>query len=110
MKFALDQLPIAAAATHDGVFVAVNRAFEELTGWKAEDVLGRTLPELLSRLVAPRDRAMLERLSKNRESPERQQSGAFWCRVLSTTGEERPMRVQWLLDENGRDTVTVLAD
>jgi two-component system, NtrC family, sensor histidine kinase HydH len=108
--FDLDQLPVAALATRDGVFVAINRLFEELTGWKAEDMIGRTFPELLARLIVPRDRAMLERLAKNRESAEPQRNGVLWCRVLTATGDERPLRVEWRLDDNGRDTVTVLLD
>ncbi len=107
---ALDGLPVPALATRDGVFVAVNRDFEELTGWKAEAILGRSFPELLSRLLAPRDRATLERLAKNREAVEPQRHGLLWCRVLSATGQERPMRVEWRLDDNGRDTVAVLID
>lgn len=106
----LDRLPVAALATRDGVFVAVNRAFEQLTGWTADAMIGRTLPELLGKIVAPQDRAMLERLSQNRQAAEPQQEGSFWCRILSESGEERPIRVQWRLDENGRDTVTVLLD
>jgi two-component system, NtrC family, sensor histidine kinase HydH len=109
-RFDLEQMPVAALATRDGVFVTVNRLFEDLTGWKAEDVIGRTFPEMLARLIVPRDRAMLERLSKNRESAEPQRSGVLWCRILTRTGEERPLRVEWRLDENGRDTVTVLLD
>jgi PAS domain S-box-containing protein len=106
----LEQLPVPALVTRDGVFVAVNRSFEDLTGWKAEDVIGRTLPELLAKLIAPRDREMLGRLAKNRESPNPQRELSFWCRVLSQAGEERPVRVEWRLDENGRDGVTVLYD
>lgn len=106
----LHQLPIAAIATRDGVFVALNRIFEELTGWKAEEVVGKTLPELLHRLVAPRDRAVLERLSKNREGPDPRKHGRLWCRILTTAGEERPMRVEWRLDDNGRDTLVCLVD
>src|SRR5262245_11300305 len=103
----LEHLPVAALAARDGVFVAMNRSFEQLTGWNAEDMIGRTLPELLAKLIAPGDRAMLERLSKNRESPEPQREGSFWCRVLSGAGEERAVRVEWRLHENGHDSVTV---
>ena len=110
--FAIDlhQLPIAAIATREGVFVALNRIFEELTGWRSDDVVGKTLPELLFRLVAPRDRAVLERLSKNREGPDPRKQGRFWCRVLTASGEERPMRVEWRLDDNGRDALVCLVD
>lgn len=106
----LDHLPVAAVAARDGVFVACNEHFERLTGWSAQDILGRTLTDLLARIVAPRDRAVLAQLSKNRESAEPQHDGSLWCRVLSGTGEERPVRVEWHLHENGRDSVTVLLD
>jgi signal transduction histidine kinase len=49
-------------------------------------------------------------LSKNRESPAPQRDGSFWCRVLSGAGDERPVRVEWRLHENGRDSVTLLLD
>jgi two-component system sensor histidine kinase HydH len=106
----LHQLPIAAIATNDGVFVALNRAFEELTGWQAADIVGKTMPQLLFQIVAPRDRAVLERLSKNRERPDPLTEGRLWCRVLTARGEERPMRVEWRLDENGRDALVCLVD
>ena len=106
----LHQLPIAAMATRDGVFVALNRVFEELTGWKAADVVGKSLPELLYKLVAPRDRAVLERLSKNREGPDPRTQGQFWCRVMTAGGKEHPMRVEWRLDDNGRDSLVCLVD
>lgn len=54
-------LPVAAIANHDRVFFAVNRAYVELTGWTAEDVVGKTMPELMTKLVAPKDRAVLHR-------------------------------------------------
>jgi len=106
----LHELPVATMATRDGVFVAQNALFEELTGWKAADVVGKTVPELLFKLVAPRDRAMLERLSKNRESADPRAQGRLFCRVVTATGEERPMRVEWRLAENGRDSLICLLD
>lgn len=57
----IDLLPVAAIANHDRVFFAVNRAYVELTGWTAEDVVGKTMPELMTKLVAPKDRAVLHR-------------------------------------------------
>ena len=106
----IDALPVATMASHDGVFVAVNRAFEQLTGWKAADVVGRSMPELLTQLVAPRDRAVLARLSKNRQASQPQMQGWLWCRVLAASGEERPVRVEWRLDDNARDTLVFLLD
>ncbi len=106
----IDELPVATLVVREGVFVAINRAFEELTGWKAADVVGKSLPELLERLVAPRDRAVLERLSKNRTSRDPRMQGRLWCRVLAPSGEERPVRVEWRLDDTARDTLVFLLD
>lgn len=107
---ALDRLPVATLATRDGVFVACNRAFVELAGWNADDIVGKTLRDLLDRLVAPRDRAILERLAKNRTSAEPQPQGSLWCRVLAADGAERPVRIEWNLDANGRDALVFLFD
>jgi PAS domain S-box-containing protein len=106
----LDRLPVATLATHDGVFVGVNPAFVRLTGWKEEDIVGKTTLELLGTLVAERDHAVLTKLSKNRTSSDPQQQGCLWCRVKAASGEERPVRVEWRLDENGRDALVFLLD
>jgi two-component system sensor histidine kinase HydH len=106
----LHQLPIPTLATRDGVFVALNHAFEELIGWKSDELVGKSVAELLFRLVAPRDRAVLEQLSKNRAASDPRIHGRLWCRVLTASGEERPMRVEWRLDENGRDSLVCLVD
>jgi PAS domain S-box-containing protein len=110
LSLGVDHLPVAALATRDGVSVDVNAKFEELTGWRRDEVLGCRVPDLLAKLVAPRDRAIFERLAKNRESAEPRREGSLWCRVVSASGEERPMRVEWRLHENGRDSVTLLVD
>lgn len=103
-------LPIATIATRDGVFVTVNDAFVALTGWAPEALIGKTLPELLGALVAPRDRAVLAQLSKNRTSTDPKSHGWLWCRVTGPDGAERPVRIEWRLDENGRDTLVFLLD
>ena len=112
MPFPVDlhQLPLATLATRDGVFVALNRAFADLIGWNADELIGKSIADLLFRLVAPRDRAVLEPLARNRESAEPRRHGRLWCRVLTATGEERPMRVEWRLDDNGRDSLVCLVD
>jgi PAS domain S-box-containing protein len=106
----LHQLPVATIATRDGVFVALNGLFEDLTGWKAVEMVGKSIPELLLRLVAPKDRAILQRLAQNRSQPEPRGAGRFWCHVMTASGEERPMRVEWRLDDNGRDSLVTLVD
>lgn len=106
----LHQLPVATIATRDGVFVALNELFEDLTGWKAVDVVGKSIPELLDRLVAPRDRETLQHLAQNRSHPEPRSAGRFWCHVMTASGEERPVRVEWRLDDNGRDSLVTLVD
>jgi PAS domain S-box-containing protein len=107
---AWDDLPVPAVHARDGVFVGVNARFLELTGWAPDEVLGKRPVDLLPRLVAPRDHATIERLSKSRQAAELQPEGMLWCNVIARTGEERPMRVQWRLAEDGRDVVTVLVD
>src|SRR5690606_15643986 len=102
--------PVAAIATRDGVFVAVNRGFEGLTGWKAEDVIGKSFDELLGRLVVAHDRPLLERVSKRQDGAASAREGSLWCRALTAAGEERPLRVDWRRAENGRHVVAVLLD
>ncbi len=106
----LDQLPVATVVSHKGVFVAVNPAYVELTGWTAEDVVGRTMAELLEKLVAPRDRAVLERLMQQASSPKREMSGWLWCRIMTAGGEERPVRVEWRVDEVTLHTLIFMLD
>lgn len=106
----LDKLPVATVATRDGVLVSVNPAFEELTAWRAADVVGKAMPALIEQIVSPRDRAVLERLARNRTAPEPRTQGWLWCRVIAANGEERPVRVEWRLDENGRDSLVFLLD
>ncbi len=106
----LHQLPVAALATHDGMLVAVNRAFETLTGWSAGDVIGRSAPVLVGKLVAASDRDALFHLAANRKSALPQREGRIWCRIVTASGEERPMRVEWRIDDNGRDSVVTLMD
>lgn len=106
----IDLLPVAAIANHDGVFFAVNRAYVELTGWTAEDVVGKTMPELMTKLVAPKDRAVLHRLSAERSKPDRQMQGWLWCRILTASGDERPVRVEWRYDEATRSTLVLMID
>ncbi len=106
----LHQLPVAALATHDGAICAVNDRFESLTGWKASDLVGKSVPGMLDKLIAPADRDVLFQLTKNRESAEPQRSGRLWCRILTTGGEERPMRVEWRLADNNHDTLVTLID
>ena len=111
-RFPIDihQLPTATLATREGIVVALNRAFEDLTGWQAANVVGKTVPELLGGLVAPRDHAVLARLAKNRESRDPRAAGKLWCHVLTQNGEERPVRVEWRLDKNGRDSLVTIVD
>ena len=103
-------MPVATLATRDGVFVAVNRAFVELTGWEAGDVVGKTLTELMAMLVPPGELAGLERVSKNRTAAEPKKQGSLWCRVITASAQERPVRVEWRLHDNGHDTIVFLFD
>jgi PAS domain S-box-containing protein len=106
----LDQLPVATIASHAGVFVAVNPAYVALTGWTENDVVGKTMPELLEKLVAPRDRAVIERLWQQAALPDREMSGWLWCRIRTASGEERPVRVEWRVDEVTLYTLIFMLD
>lgn len=106
----LDQLPVAAVATLDGVFVAVNPAFIELTGWGELDLLGQTIGELMDKLVPPRDRAVIGKLHDARHDPNRATQGWLWCRTRTKDGGEVPVRVEWRFDLATREALVFLLD
>ncbi|MEO8876122.1 MAG: histidine kinase dimerization/phospho-acceptor domain-containing protein, partial [Polyangiaceae bacterium] len=106
----LDQLPVATIAAHDGVFVAVNPAYVELTGWTANDVVGKTIFDLMEKLVAPRDRAVIGRLWHTRDDPDPEKRGWLWCRIMTASGEERPVRIEWRFDEVSFHTLVFMLD
>ncbi|HSQ66008.1 MAG TPA: PAS domain S-box protein, partial [Polyangiaceae bacterium] len=90
-------MPVATLVTREGVVVAVNAAYEQISGWRESALLGRPVDELIATLVHPRDRALLEQVSHNRTSPEPRGEGRLWCRVVGPDGKERPVRVEWRL-------------
>lgn len=106
----LHALPVAALATRDDHVVAVNAAFEELTGWRAEDFVGKRVAEATEALVVAGDRGLIERLFTNRSEPEPRQQGSLWFRVVTTGGQERQVRVEWRLAANRRETLVCLLD
>ncbi|MEO8796434.1 MAG: ATP-binding protein [Polyangiaceae bacterium] len=106
----LDQLPVAAVATLDGVFVAVNPAFIELTGWQEPDLVGQTIGELMEKLVPARDRAVIGKLHGARNDPGRATQGWLWCRTCTKSGGEVPVRVEWRFDPETREALIFLLD
>jgi two-component system, NtrC family, sensor histidine kinase HydH len=117
-RIPLDLLPIAAVLSRDGVVVAVNAAYRELLGWSEQDVVGRTVWELIDRLVTPTDRLLLQRAAKERADvhkgvadPAASRSGAqLWCTLLDKQGRRRPVRVEWRVGEEPRETVSFFID
>ncbi len=93
----VERLPIATMVTRGDAVLAVNTAFERLTGWRAADLTARSVGELIASLVDPRDRAVLEQLSGNRDQPAPREHGSLWCRIVGLDGKERPLRVEWQL-------------
>jgi PAS domain S-box-containing protein len=106
----LDQLPVATVVSQHGVFVAVNPAYVELTGWTADDVVGKSMAELLQKVVAPRDRAVIGRLWEQSAEPDREMRGWLWCRIITANGEERPVRIEWRVDELTLYTLIFILD
>lgn len=85
-----------------------NRAFLELVGRSASEIVGKPVAQLLASLIAPRDRAMLGHIA-DRNASEARQDGSIWCRILAAGGVEQPLRIVWRLDANG-DVLTLLVD
>ena len=106
----LQKLPVAALASRDNVIVAMSPAVTELTGWREDEIVGRTSLEIIAQFIAPRDHAVLAQLAQNRDSPAPLQEGRLWCRVRTAKGEELPVRVEWRLDENGHDSLVTITD
>jgi len=90
----IDRLPIATVVSRDGVLVAANAAYEELTGWKESDIRGRGSEDLIAALIDPRDRGVLEHVTRNRAAVRERGGARVWCRVTSPTGDARPVRVE----------------
>ena len=93
----IDHLPVATLITRKGFLVAANAAFEQVSGWSEARILGSSVPELIARLIDPRDHAVLEQLSLNRTSSDPRERGRLWCRVVGPDGKQRPVRVDWRL-------------
>ena len=65
--FQLSPATLTIQSMPDGVILDVNQSYEEVTGWKREEVLGRTSREL-NLYVEPEGRSELfEKLSRDRE-------------------------------------------
>lgn len=94
----------------DGRFLAVNRLFEELTGWTSEALVGKTLLESLKELLSPHDLEIVAHRMRRHPPDGPRTAGRLWCRLRSGSGGEVPVRVEWRHDPNGRDTIVTLVD
>jgi two-component system sensor histidine kinase HydH len=104
----IDRLPVATLAARDGVLLAANAAYEELTGWKVSRVRGRRTEELVAELIDPRDHGVLEEVMRDPAALRARGEARFWCRVLRADGERHPVRVE--LRPVGGDTLVFLFD
>ena len=102
-KIDIDRLPVATVVTRGGVLVAANAAHEQLTGRTEAEILGRSVLDVITSFIDPRDRALLERLANVPRA-----EGSLWCHVLHKDGSTRAVRVEWTQD--GEETYTFLVD
>jgi two-component system, NtrC family, sensor histidine kinase HydH len=96
----IERLPVATLVTRDGVLVAVNSAYEELTGRDRSELVGRTVKEVIGLVVDPMDRGIFAQLASNRQSRDPRKQGSLWCRILRADGVQRAVRVEWELADN----------
>ncbi|HLT30192.1 MAG TPA: ATP-binding protein [Myxococcaceae bacterium] len=90
----LHQLPIPAMITRDERCIAVNPAFCELTGIPVEQLLGRSITELISSIVVPQDQPGLDVARRNRAGGPGPH-GEAWVRCLDGEGNERRLHISW---------------
>ncbi len=104
----IERMPVATLVTRDGVLVAVNAAYEELTGRDRSELVGRTAKDVIALVVDPMDRALLDQLATNRESADPRKQGSLWCRIMRSDGARRAVRVEWEL--TGGETLVFMLD
>jgi PAS domain S-box-containing protein len=93
-------MPVAAIHIADQKVVAANPAYEQLTGIRAADVVGRGVDELIGSFVIADDAPMLSGASASARAGA---PGELWCRVTDTTGTSRTVRVVWRGVPGGRE-------
>ncbi len=102
--FASSPVLISITRKSDGAFLDVNAAFLETTGWRRDELIGRTALDI-KLWMAPQDRAhMLARLQSEAEL-----SGADWC-LRTKTGEIRDVLGSIeVVSLGGEDCIVVVA-
>lgn len=106
----LQQFPLASVLVRDGRFLAVNRLFEELTGWTSEALVGKPMIDSLKELLSPSDLEIVAHRMRSHPPDGPRTGGRLWCRIRSASGGEIPVRVEWRHDASGRDTMVTLVD
>jgi len=91
----IEHLPVATLVTRKGVLVAANPAYEALTGWKASEVRGRVVTDLIATHVDPKDAAVLAQISASRASRPTGAQARLWCTIVTPDDARRPIRVEW---------------
>jgi signal transduction histidine kinase len=106
---AFASLPVAALLMRGERIVAVNRAYEAFMGLSADNVVGRTVSDLISQFVrepdAPLAGAAAEGLAAGSHD-----AGQLWIRVSDATGRTRSIRVDWLPSLTADESVIYLID
>jgi two-component system sensor histidine kinase HydH len=105
----LHLLPTAAVVVHDGIIRHVNRAYEELMGFRAADVVGQAVSTLVDRDVSQIDLGFVRRHSAAAATGQVRES-AFVIRTRDGNGRLRALRVEWRLLPAPGWNVTFLVD
>jgi PAS domain S-box-containing protein len=85
-------MPVAAIRIAGQTVAAVNSAYEQLTGIRSEQIVGRTVAELIGSFVIADDLAMMNDATAVARAG---RAGDLWCRVTEPNGTTRTVRVVW---------------
>ena len=90
----LDSIPIAALLARGDVIVAANPAYEKLMSIRADQVVGRTVSDLIAQFVHTPDNAVVESAADALKAGQLA-DGTLWIRVIDARGVPRSLRVIW---------------
>ncbi|MBK7865338.1 MAG: PAS domain-containing protein [Archangiaceae bacterium] len=114
---ALETFPSAVLLARDGVVVEVNRAYTELLGWAAADVVGQPVKQLIEKMISPVDRLIPHRAAAERAQhraaavqPAGRNSGQVWCRVIDPKGKPHAVRIDWRTGDDPRESFVFFTD
>lgn len=105
----LHQLPMPALTTRDERCVAVNPAFCELSGKPPQELIGRSMTELISSMVLPQDRAGLD-VARRYRAGGPGPYGEAWVRCLDGEGIERRVHISWSPGTGPTERIVLLMD